>query len=312
MYMRPHVISKYSLSFCKRKGDDDSERCFYFHDLQSFIDGNAQEYIWEPLTDEEFYKCYKIILEYLKEHNVEMYQDLESDNGIYSFCLQEECEAMSDGSPIHVRSFEDARTEVTALADELFHDNKDDYDYNDTSCFMENTIRDAEWLIDDVSKSKLFIEGFFKRYRDYFVHGGESRYNRYVLWSKEFVSQNQKRYLDIMNKDRRKDIQSIINSLNTVLSMTKKKEAVNVLEIALRDIELVKDEEQMAKDSLPDNFFLTEQYDKMESNVNDLYDAIGDLENVIEDVTSLNRLSINLIKEPINKIINNLQTVVER
>ena len=130
--MRPHVISKYSLSFCKRKGGDDSERCFYFHDLQSFIDGNAQEYIWEPLTDEEFYKCYKIILEYLKEHNVEMYQDLESDNGIYSFCLQEECEAMSDGSPIHVRSFEDARTEVTALADELFHDNKDDYDYNDS------------------------------------------------------------------------------------------------------------------------------------------------------------------------------------
>ena len=115
-----------------------------------------------------------------------------------------------------------------------------------------------------------------------------------------------------MNKDRRKDTQSIINSFNTVLSMTKKKEAVNVLEIALRDIELVKDDEEMAKDSLPDNFFLTEQYDKMESNVNDLYDAIGDLENVIEDVTSLNRLSINLIKEPINKIINNLKTVIER
>ena len=115
-----------------------------------------------------------------------------------------------------------------------------------------------------------------------------------------------------MNKDRRKDTQSIINSINTVLSMTKKKEAVNVLEIALRDIELVKDDEEMAKDSLPDNFFLTEQYDKMESNVNDLYDAIGDLENVIEDVTSLNRLSINLIKEPINKIINNLKTVIER
>ena len=32
--MRPHVIFKYILSFCKRKGDDDLELCFYFHDLQ--------------------------------------------------------------------------------------------------------------------------------------------------------------------------------------------------------------------------------------------------------------------------------------
>lgn len=315
--MRPCALPVYALAFAKTIDNNVPEPLFYFHDLDSFLDGTAKEYTWKPLTDDEFNECSQTIYDYLEKNDVKLYQELHSENGQFTFLICEVGQVMSDGSPMHIHCYSDeARSEVVALVEELFPDNKDaDWgagNYEHVRCFLENTIRDAEWLMDDISKSKIFIAGFLARYRDYFINGGELRYNRYNTWCREFVCQNQKRYLDIMNKDRRNGLRSIINLLNGVLPMTKKSDAVQTLETALRDIELAKDEEEMAKDSLPDNFFLTERYGNMEDNVNDLYDAIGTLEDVIEDVKSLSRFSHNIVKEPINQIIKNLETVIDR
>lgn len=173
-----------------------------------------------------------------------------------------------------------------------------------------------------------FQKGYIKRWEKYmnaldycedFDIYGEP-ISEYVLkskhrlheWSKEYVKQNSSKIKAYMNKDRRKDLLAIVDLLGSVFVMSAKKETLKALETALNDLELAKDEEEMAKDSLPDNFFLTERYGQMEDNVTDLYDAMGRLEDVIEDVSSLNRLSKKLIEEPINEIINTIKQVINR
>lgn len=136
--------------------------------------------------------------------------------------------------------------------------------------------------------------------------------NRCIKWAVAFVRQNSKEFDDIMNKQRRKDLENIIKCLLGILKMTDKNEVVNTLEQAIRDLDLAKDEEEMAKDALPDNFYLTERYGIMEDNVSDLYGAIASVEDILDDVKSLKKYDVSVIKEHVDKVVEDIQTVIER
>ena len=136
--------------------------------------------------------------------------------------------------------------------------------------------------------------------------------NRLVKWATTFIRQNSKQFDDIMNKQRRKDLENIIKCLLGILKMTDKNEVVNTLEQAIRDLDLAKDEEEMAKDALPDNFYLTERYGDMEDNVTDLYGAIGSVEDILDDVNTLKKYDASVIKEQIENVVADIQKVVDR
>ena len=68
----------------------------------------------------------------------------------------------------------------------------------------------------------------------------------------------------------------------------------------------------MAKDSLPDNFFLTERYEDMENNVNDLYNVIASVEDILDDVKSLRKYDVSVVKEQVDKVVEDIKTVIKR
>ena len=136
--------------------------------------------------------------------------------------------------------------------------------------------------------------------------------NRAVKWAVAFVRQNSKEFDDIMNKQRRKDLENITKCLLGILKLTDKKEVINIIEQVISDLDLAKDEEEMAKDSLPDNFFLTERYEDMENNVNDLYSAIASVEDILDDVKSLRKYDVSVVKEQVDKVVEDIKTVIKR
>ena len=115
-----------------------------------------------------------------------------------------------------------------------------------------------------------------------------------------------------MNKQRRKDLENITKCLLGILKLTDKKEVINIIEQVIIGLDLAKDEEEMAKDSLPDNFFLTERYEDMENNVNDLYNVIASVEDILDDVKSLRKYDVSVVKEQVDKVVEDIKTVINR
>lgn len=136
--------------------------------------------------------------------------------------------------------------------------------------------------------------------------------NRAVKWAVAFVRQNSKEFDDIMNKQRRKDLENITKCLLGILKLTDKKEVINIIEQVIIGLDLAKDEEEMAKDALPDNFFLTERYENMENNVNDLYNVIASVEDILDDVKSLRKYDVSVVKEQVDKVVEDIKTVINR
>lgn len=136
--------------------------------------------------------------------------------------------------------------------------------------------------------------------------------NRAVKWAVAFVRQNSKQFDDIMNKQRRKDLENITKCLLGILKLTNKKEVINIIEQVIIGLDLAKDEEEMAKDALPDNFFLTERYEDMENNVNDLYSVIASVEDILDDVKSLRKYDVSVVKEQVDKVVEDIKTVINR
>lgn len=203
----------------------------------------------------------------------------------------------------------------------------------DDDVLTKKMLSDMEWALQSAEAflpSELHHEfqmQFLKRWEKYIMALGtcdvfdfaanpsahvKRQQQRAVQWAVAFLRQNSKQFDDIMNKQRRKDLENIIKCLLGILKLTDKQEVIDTLEQANRDIDLAKDEEEMAKDALPENFYLTERYGDMEDNVSDLYGAIGSVEDILDDVKSLKKYDVSVIKEQVEKVVEDIQKVVDR
>lgn len=203
----------------------------------------------------------------------------------------------------------------------------------DEDVLTKKMLSDMEWALQSAEAflpSELHHEfqmQFLKRWEKYIMALGtcdvfdfaanpsahvKRQQQRAVQWAVAFIRQNSKQFDDIMNKQRRKDLENIIKCLLGILKLTDKQEVIDTLEQANRDLDLAKDEEEMAKDALPENFYLTERYGDMEDNVSDLYGAIGSVEDILDDVKSLKKYDASVIKEQIEKVVEDIQKVVDR
>ena len=191
---------------------------------------------------------------------------------------------------------------------------------------LEWALRSAEaYLTPDLHHE--FQVQLLKRWEKYFLALGNCEYfdidlspspyvlqkrNRCIRWATAFIRQNSKQFDDIMNKQRRKDLENINKCMLGILKLTDKKEVINIIEQVISDLDLAKDEEEMAKDALPDNFYLTERYGDMEDNVNDLYNIIVSVEDILDDVKSLRKYDVSVIKEQVDKVVEDIKTVINR
>ena len=191
---------------------------------------------------------------------------------------------------------------------------------------LEWALRSAETYLPTDLHHEFQVQ-FLKRWEKYFLAIGNCEYfdielspspyvlqkrNRCIRWATAFIRQNSKQFDDIMNKQRRKDLENITKCLLGILKLTDKKEVINIIEQVISDLDLAKDEEEMAKDSLPDNFFLTERYEDMENNVNDLYNVIASVEDILDDVKSLRKYDVSVVKEQVDKVVEDIKTVIKR
>jgi hypothetical protein len=74
-----------------------------------------------------------------------------------------------------------------------------------------------------------------------------------------------------MNNSRRKELKSVIS----------------VLELQKERIDLVTEEEQEARDKLPENLDGSERAEKMEECISNLEDASSDLQDIIDRISEL-------------------------
>ena len=50
----------------------------------------------------------------------------------------------------------------------------------------------------------------------------------------------------------------------------------------------------------------------MENNVNDLYNAISSVEDILDDVKSLRKYDVSVVKEQVDKVVEDIKTVIKR
>lgn len=203
----------------------------------------------------------------------------------------------------------------------------------DDDVLTKKMLSDIEWALQSAEAflpSELHHEfqmQFLKRWEKYIMALGtcdvfdfaanpsahvKRQQQRAVQWAVAFLRQNSKEFDDIMNKQRRKDLENITKCLLGILKLTDKKEVINIIEQVISDLDLAKDEEEMAKDALPDNFYLTERYGDMEDNVNDLYNIIVSVEDILDDVKSLRKYDVSVVKEQVDKVVEDIKTVIKR
>ena len=84
-----------------------------------------------------------------------------------------------------------------------------------------------------------------------------------------------------MNKFRRKEIFRIIQVLNNLLKNNKID--FEVFEDIIYEIQTILDEEECCCDNIPENLKSGQRYDESENAIDNLYDAISELEDIDEE-----------------------------
>ena len=131
-----------------------------------------------------------------------------------------------------------------------------------------------------------------------------------------------------MNKNRRKELSRISSNLNTALgNMEELKDKIEngnlesghvskELEYIISDkesektdLEIVKDEEEMALDNLPDSLRYSEKGETMEENVSDMESAISDIQDVIDNLEEL-KDDFDMDGDDLDQNISNLSDII--
>lgn len=92
--------------------------------------------------------------------------------------------------------------------------------------------------------------------------------NYFIIQPKlhSFANKERKR----MNKNRRKRLNRIVDSLEGLSDELQREEIESTLSDSQQEVEMIADEEQEALDMMPENLAFSQRYEDMSDNVSDL------------------------------------------
>lgn len=105
-----------------------------------------------------------------------------------------------------------------------------------------------------------------------------------------------------MNKQRRKDLTSVINDLKGQKETIEG--VVDSIDMIITDVDMAADEEQWAFDGIPEGLQCSERGERLEENASDLYDISSDVDMLKDKLTD--------VCERIDKINNNIEDIIKR
>jgi len=115
-----------------------------------------------------------------------------------------------------------------------------------------------------------------------------------------------------MNKSRRKLLEGVIATMRKLKNMEPNSHTLEVVKQAAYDLEQVSDEEQDAFDNLPDNLMWSIKGDIMADNLENLADAMIDIEFVVEAYEADSDNPYHNIEKEVLSVIENCTKAIER
>lgn len=115
-----------------------------------------------------------------------------------------------------------------------------------------------------------------------------------------------------MNKRRRMSLNKAIDWLEQLQHGIEKDDVSQELERAYKLVESVHDEEEMAMDNIPEALQMTTMYENISENVDDLSDAIDNLDSIKEDFQNMDKYDYKKIKKDVVETIRLIHNVIYR
>ena len=114
-----------------------------------------------------------------------------------------------------------------------------------------------------------------------------------------------------MNKNRRKRLVRIVDSLGNLSEDLEREEIETTLAESQQEVEMIADEEQECLDALPENMAFSQRYDDMSENVSDLYDASSDLDSALSDFKDEGK-PYSDVEEDVDSAIESIESAIDR
>lgn len=115
-----------------------------------------------------------------------------------------------------------------------------------------------------------------------------------------------------MNKSRRKVLNGVLDTLETLMTPISKDEAIKILQNSQEKVEECADDEEDALDNRPESFMWSTVNDEMSDNISDLRDACCDFDIVIEQCENSELYDYKLIQDDLKGVINNISKAINR
>lgn len=88
--------------------------------------------------------------------------------------------------------------------------------------------------------------------------------------------------------------------------------ALDILNDAMKNVELIMDEEEASLDARPENLMWSTITSNMQDNISDLSDANCDLECALEDCKKMQEFDYSVIKNDICKVVHAINQAIYR
>lgn len=115
-----------------------------------------------------------------------------------------------------------------------------------------------------------------------------------------------------MNKQRRNVLHKVLDGLAKLRDPVEKTTAIEILKTAVDKVGVVVDDEDMAQTNLPETLQFSALYDNLSDNINDLYDAQGELEAALEMCEENDFYDYSNIQKEIVDAVNAIKNAIHR
>lgn len=115
-----------------------------------------------------------------------------------------------------------------------------------------------------------------------------------------------------MNKSRRKLLEGVIATMRKLKNTESDTRTLEAIKQAAYDLELANDEEQDAFDNLPENLMWSIKGDTIADNLQNLADAMVDIEFVVEAYQTDSDNPYHNVEQEILSVIKNCTEAIER
>lgn len=115
-----------------------------------------------------------------------------------------------------------------------------------------------------------------------------------------------------MNKLRRQLLRGVVQVMEMLKGAENNEELLDTLKQAANDLEMAYDEEQEVYDNLPENLAWSIKADILTDNLDNLTDAISDMEVVVDTYEAGEDKPYSAVKKEINSVIKNCTEAIER